>query len=172
MRCANYCCGKHFYSKQVNFKSSCLYHDLIVGYCRSEKIFTLKIIRVKNFHVVKFSWFRIIRKIFLTVDDHNMDECMESSYRLVYYRVSGEPGSAGYSCRSDIYPGGCGLACARLFVDCQRVSLIFACWNFMVGRDHENIKGLASYSHQPLLSLYRQIVAHNIDRCINVLSLL
>ena len=24
---------------------------------------------------------------FLTVDYYNMDECMESSYRLVYYRV-------------------------------------------------------------------------------------
>ena len=61
------------------------------------EIFTLKIICVKNVHVVKFSRFRSIREIFLTVDDYNMDEHLESSYRLVYYRVSGEPGIAGCS---------------------------------------------------------------------------
>ena len=33
---------------------------------------TLKIIRVKNFCVVKFSRFRLIRKIFLTVDGCNI----------------------------------------------------------------------------------------------------
>ena len=55
------------------------------------KIFTLKIIRVKIFRVVKFSRFRLIREIFLMVDYYNMDKSIESSYRLVYYRVSGEP---------------------------------------------------------------------------------
>ena len=55
------------------------------------EIFTLKIIRVKNFRVVKFSRFRSIREIFLTVDYCNMDERLESSWRLVYYQVSGEP---------------------------------------------------------------------------------
>ena len=38
------------------------------------EIFTLKITRMKNFRVVKFSWFRLIRKMFLTVDDYNMDK--------------------------------------------------------------------------------------------------
>ena len=42
------------------------------------EIFTLKIIRMKNFPVVKFSWFRLIREYFLTVDDCNMDEHLET----------------------------------------------------------------------------------------------
>ena len=42
----------------------------------------------ENFRVVKFSRFRSIREIFLTVDNYNILERMESSYRLVYYRVS------------------------------------------------------------------------------------
>ena len=41
------------------------------------EIFTLKIIHVKNFHGVKFSWFHPIRKHFLTVDGHNRDEHLE-----------------------------------------------------------------------------------------------
>ena len=61
------------------------------------------------------------------IDKYNMDKHLESSYRLVYYQVSGEPGIAGCSRRSDIYPGECGLACASLFTDRHRVSLIFAC---------------------------------------------
>ena len=56
-----------------------------------------------------------------------MDERLESSYRLVYYQVSGEPGIAGYSRRLDIYPGECGLARASLFINLRLVSLIFAC---------------------------------------------
>ena len=67
----------------------------------------LKIIRVKiftllNFRVVKFSQSRSIREFFLTVDDCNMDEHLESSWPLVYYQVSGEPGIACCSRRSDI----------------------------------------------------------------------
>ena len=38
-----------------------------------------------------------------------LDECLENSWHLVYYQVSGEPGIAGCSCRSDIYLGECGL---------------------------------------------------------------
>jgi len=91
------------------------------------EIFTLKIICVKNVHVVKFSRFRLIREIFLTVDDYNMDEHLESSYCLVYYRVSGEPGITGCSRRLDIHPRECGLACASLFIDRRHVSLIFTC---------------------------------------------
>ena len=79
------------------------------------KIFALKIIRVKNFRVIKFLQFRSIREIFLTVDDYNMDERLESSWRLVYYQVSGEPGIAGCSHRSDIYLGGV-WTCARKLI--------------------------------------------------------
>ena len=32
----------------------------------------------------------MIRKIFVMVADYNMDEHLESSYRLLYYQVSGE----------------------------------------------------------------------------------
>ena len=39
----------------------------------------LKIIRLKNFHGVKFLRFRLLRKFFLAVDNYNMDECLESS---------------------------------------------------------------------------------------------
>ena len=74
------------------------------------EIFTLRTIRVKNFVLFKFSWFRLIRDIFLMVDDFNMDERLESSWCLVYYQVSGEPGITGYGHRSDIYLGECGLA--------------------------------------------------------------
>ena len=46
-----------------------------------------------------------------------MDEHLESSWRLVYYQVSGEPGIAGCSRRSDIHLGECGVARASLFTD-------------------------------------------------------
>ena len=61
----------------------------------------LIIIRVKNFRV-KFSQFHSIHEIFLTVADYNMDKRLESSYCLVYYRVSGEPGIAGCSRRGHL----------------------------------------------------------------------
>ena len=78
---------------------------------------------MKNFRVVKFSRFRLIGEIFLTIDDHNMDKRLESSYRFVYYRVSGEPGITGCSHQLEIYPGECALAHASLFIDRR---LIFA----------------------------------------------
>ena len=84
---------------------------LKVNYCTVDReIFALKIIRVKNFRVDKFSRFRSIREIFLTVDDCNMDERLESLWLLVYFQLSGEPGIARCSHRSDIYLGECGLA--------------------------------------------------------------
>ena len=61
------------------------------------EIFKLKIICVKNICVVKFSRSHSICEIFLTIDDCNMDEHLESSWDLVYYQVSGEPGIARYS---------------------------------------------------------------------------
>ena len=62
------------------------------------EIFTLKLKRVKKFRVVRFSQFRFIREIFLTVNDYNMDERLESSWHLVYYQVSEEPEIACCSC--------------------------------------------------------------------------
>ena len=87
----------------------------------------LKIIHVKNFRVIKILRFRSIRKFFLTVDDCSMDKRLESSWRLVYYQVSGEPGITGCSRQSDIYLGECGLARASLFTDHRRIILFFAC---------------------------------------------
>ena len=75
-----------------------------------QEIFTLEIIQAKIFRVDKFSRFRSIREIFLTVDDGNMDERLESLWLLVYYQVSGEPKIARCSHQSDIYLGECGLA--------------------------------------------------------------
>ena len=46
-----------------------------------QEIFTLKIIHVKNFRVIKFLQFCSIRKIVLTVDNCNMDKLLESSWR-------------------------------------------------------------------------------------------
>ena len=56
-----------------------------------------------------------------------MDDHLESSWRLVYYQVSGEPGIAGCSRRLDIYLGEYGLARASLFTDHHRVILFFVC---------------------------------------------
>ena len=74
-----------------------------MGTTVDREIFALKIIRVKIFRVDKFSQFRSIREIFLTVDDCNMNERLESLWLLVYYQVSGELGIARCSHRSDIY---------------------------------------------------------------------
>ena len=69
--------------------------------------------------------------MFLTIGDYNMDELLESFFHLVYYQVSGEPGIAGCSCRSEIYlgggGGGGGLARANFFIDRRCVSLFFTC---------------------------------------------
>ena len=91
------------------------------------EIFALKIICVKIFRVLKFSQLRSIRKIFLMVDDCSMDELLESSWHLVYYQVSGEPGNAGCSRRSDIYLGECGLPRTSLFTDYCHIILFFVC---------------------------------------------
>ena len=64
-------------SKGLLKSGAFLFHSTVDG-----EIFTLKIIRAKNFCNVKFSRFRSIREIFLTVANYNMDELLES---LVYY---------------------------------------------------------------------------------------
>ena len=91
-------------------------------YTVDREIFTLKIIHVKIFRVIKFLRFRSIRDIFLTVDNCSMDEHLESSWGLLYYQVSGEPGIAGCNRRSDIYLGNCPTVDLRA----QAYSLIIA----------------------------------------------
>ena len=104
-----------------------MYHSLrsmhtVVGRYHRLGNFCIKNNSRKNFHVIKFSQSHSIREIFLTVDDCNMDERLESSWRLVYYQVSGEPGR-----QSDIYFRECGLARESLFTDHHRIILFFAC---------------------------------------------
>jgi len=57
---------------------------------------------------------------------------------LVYYQVSGEPGIARCSHRSDIYLRECGLARKLIHWSSQR-NLFFACLIFAVGLDREII---------------------------------
>ena len=103
----NYKCSK-FFTSLLAILCKCLGSSLATEHLTiksstvDRKIFTLKIIRVKNFRAVKFSWSRSIRKIFLMVEDCNMNERLESSWRLVYYQVSGEPGITRCSRRSNI----------------------------------------------------------------------
>ena len=91
--------------------------------------FTLKIICVKIFRVVKFSRSHLIHKIFLTVDDCNMDKRLESSWCLVNYQVSGEPGITRCSCQLDIYLGECGLVRKLIRWSSPR-NFIFHVFNF------------------------------------------
>jgi len=63
---------------------------------------------------------------FLTIDDWNMEERLESFWCLVNYQVSGEPGIAGCSRRSDIYLGKCGLAC-KIIHRSSPCNFIFVC---------------------------------------------
>ena len=93
------------------------------------EIFTLKIICVTNFCVVKFWLFRSICKNFAVVNDCNMDKLLESSWRLVYYQVSGEQGIACCSCWSDVYFGECGPACKFIHWSSLR-NFIFHMFNF------------------------------------------
>ena len=87
----------------------------------------LKIIRVKNFRVIKFSWFRSICEIFLTVDDCNMDELLESSWRLVYTtRYQESQGLLAVVFDRTFNSGNVDLR-ANLFTDHRRVILFFAC---------------------------------------------
>ena len=76
--------------------------------------FTLKTKKISC--SVKVSRFRSTREYFLMVEGYNMDGRLESSWRLVYYQVSGEPGIAGCSRRLDIYLR------ARLFIDDHSVA--------------------------------------------------
>ena len=119
----------------TKFAGSAASRSKLQGPTVDQEIFTLKIIRVKNFRVVKFSRFRSIREFFLTVDDCNVDKRL----RLVYYQVSGEPGITRCSRRSDIYLGKCGLARTSLFTDHRCVILFFTCLIFTVGLDRKII---------------------------------
>ena len=83
---------------------------------------------MKTFRV-KLSRSRSIREIFLTVHDCNMDERLESSWRLVYYQVSGEPGIARCIVVDRTFNSGSVDLRASLFTDHRRVILFFA-FNF------------------------------------------
>ena len=112
----------------------------------------LKIICVKNFHVVKFSWSRSIRELFLTIKDCNMDERLESSWGLVYYQVSGEPGIT--SCvvvHRTFTPWSVNL-CASIFTDHRHVILFVACLIFTVGLNCEIIL-TAKFSRSTVVSI-------------------
>ena len=91
------------------------------------EIFTLKIIRVKIFHVIKFSRFRSIREFFLTVDNCNMDKLLESSWGLVYTTRYQE--SHGSLAVVFIYLGECGPACKLIHWSSPR-NFIFHVLNF------------------------------------------
>ena len=68
-------------------------------------------------------------KFFLTVDYCNMDKRLESSWRLVYYQVSGEPGITRCSRWSDINLVECGLA-RKLIHRSSPHNFIFRVFNF------------------------------------------
>ena len=91
---------------------------------------------MKNFRVIKFSRFCSIRKIFLTVDDCNMDECLESSWHLVYYQVSESQGWLAVVIDWTFTSGSVDLR-ASLFTDHCRVILFFVCLIFAVGLDRK-----------------------------------
>ena len=44
-----------------------------------QEIFMVKVIHVRIFRGIKFLWFRLFCKFFLTVDDYNRDEHLERS---------------------------------------------------------------------------------------------
>ena len=103
------------------------------------EIFMLKIIRVKIFHVVKFSQSRSIREIFLTVDDYNMDKRLESSWGLVYStRYQESQGSLTVVINRTFNSGSVDLR-TSLFTDHRRVILFFVCLIFAFGLDCEII---------------------------------
>ena len=116
----------------------CLGNVYIHVHTVDREIFTLKIIRVKNFHVVKFSRSRSIREIFLTVDDCNMNERLESSLCLVYCQVSGEPGIVSVIVDWTFNSGSVDLL-ASLFTESSPRNFFFACLIFAVGLDRKII---------------------------------
>ena len=82
---------------------------------------------MKNFHVIKFSRFRLIREIFLTDDDYNMDELLESFWRLVYTtRYQESQGLFAVVVDRTFNSGNVDLH-ANLFTDHRRVILFFGC---------------------------------------------
>ena len=70
-------------------------------------------LKIKKFGLINFCG--LICKIFLAVDGYIIQKCLERSYRLVYYQVSGDPAitccnteAVRSSRRSDVYLGRCG----------------------------------------------------------------
>ena len=87
----------------------------------------LKIIRVKIFHVVKFSQSRSIREIFLTVDNCNMDKRLKSSWGLSTTRYQESQGSLTVVVNRTFNLGSVNLR-ASLFTDHRRVILFLVCY--------------------------------------------
>ena len=98
----------------------------------------LKIIRVKIFHVVKFSQSRSIREIFLTVDNCNMDKRLKSSWGLSTTRYQESQGSLTVVVNRTFNLGSVNLR-ASLFTDHRRVILFLVCLIFAFGLDCEII---------------------------------
>ena len=86
-----------------------------------------------------------------------MDERLESLWLLVYYQVSGEPGIARCSHRSDIYLGDCGFA-RKLIHWASPRNLFFACLIFVVGLDNEIIL-TAKFSRSTVVFLFAYLYA-------------
>ena len=86
---------------------------------------------MKNFRVIKFSRFCSICEIFLTVDDRNTDEILESSWHLVYTtRYQESQGLLGVVFnRTFMGPAECGHV-ANLFTD-HRCIIIFSRVKFL-----------------------------------------
>ena len=99
--------------------------------------FTLKIICVKIFRVVKFSRSRLIHKIFLTVDDCNMDE-RNMDERLESSRSQESQGSLAVVVDRTFNLESVDLL-TSLFVDHRCVILFFTCLIFAVGLNREII---------------------------------
>jgi len=66
-----------------------------------------------------------------------MDECLESSWHLVYYQISGEPGIAPVVVDWTFTSGSVDLR-ASLFIDHRRVILFFVCLIFAVDLDNRH----------------------------------
>ena len=116
------------------------------------EIFTLKIICVRIFRF-KFSRFRSIHELFITVDDCNMDERLESSWHLVYStRYQESQGSLAVVVDRTFNSGSVDLR-TSLITDHHCVILFFACLIFAVGLNREIIL-TAKFSQSMVLSYH------------------
>ena len=80
-----------------------------------------------------------------------MDERLESTWHLVYYQVSGEPGIACYGRRSDIYLVECGLAHKLIHWSSPR-NFIFRVFNF------RGLSQLRNYFNSVIFPIYGMFI--------------